>query len=230
MARLPVSFFARPVLEVAPELVGCLLVHERGRSRRAGVIVEVEAYLGDGSDPASHAHPGPTPRNRAMFGPPGRFYVYQSMGLHFCANVVCQPAGSAAAVLLRAVEPVEGVAAMRRARGGRPERELTNGPGKLAQAFGITLDHYGRSAVRGALRIERPAGARAPALVAGPRIGIRRAADLPYRFFAEESPFVTRSPLNRRAAPVRGPRRSGYAPRPHGVAHEPREDAGRLPR
>lgn len=198
MNRLPEAFFARPSLEVAPDLLGCWLVH----GCRRGRIVEVEAYLGDGSDPASHAHGGPTRRNRAMFGPPGHFYVYRSMGLHECANVVCEPAGRAAAVLLRAVEPVCGLAAMRRARGGRADRELANGPGKLTRAFGFGLECDGRSARTGAVRIEPPYELPAEAILAGPRIGINKARDLPYRFFLARHAGVTRSPLNRAARPL----------------------------
>jgi DNA-3-methyladenine glycosylase len=201
--RLTRDFFARPCLEVAPELVGLLLVHELADGvRLVGRIVEVEAYLGDGSDPASHAHRGPTARNRVMFGPPGHIYVYRSMGIHRCANVVCEPVGRAAAVLLRAVEPLAGEARMRALRGGREGRELASGPGKLAQAFAIELAHDGADLLRGALRIEREPGAAPPALCAGPRVGITRAVDLPYRFFARGSPHVTRSALNARAREV----------------------------
>jgi len=199
LARLPASFFARSPLEVAPELLGCLLVRESGRTRRVGRIVEVEAYLGDGSDAASHAHRGQTRRNAAMFGPPGRFYVYRSMGIHHCVNVVCEPPGTGAAVLLRAVEPLEGLVAMRRARGGRPDRELGNGPGKLCQAFGIDMRHDATSALAPPIRVERaPAPVAAP-VMAGPRIGISRASDLPYRFFLDASRDVTRAPQNRAA-------------------------------
>ena len=198
MARLPEAFFARPSLEVAPDLLGCWLVH----GGRAGRIVEVEAYLGDGSDPASHAHGGLTQRNRAMFGPPGHFYVYRSMGLHECANVVCEPPGRAAAVLLRAVEPLAGLAAMRAARGGRADRELANGPGKLTRAFGFGLERDGRCARSGAVRIEPPDAPPAEPILAGPRVGISKAVDLPWRFFLAGHPGVTRSPLNRAAHPL----------------------------
>ena len=208
--RLTRAFFARSCLEVAPELIGMLLIHElEDGTRLSGRIVEVEAYLGDGSDAASHAHRGPTPRNRAMFGAPGHFYVYRSMGLHRCVNVVCEPAGRAAAVLLRAVEPLEGESRMRALRGGRGGRELANGPGKLAQAFAIELAHDGADALRGRLRIERERGARRRAICAGPRIGITKAADLPYRFFARDSPHVTRAAQNVRARELRREARAG---------------------
>jgi DNA-3-methyladenine glycosylase len=197
--RLTRAFFDRPALEVAPELLGCVLVHEVGGERLEGRIVEVEAYLGDGSDAASHSHRGPTPRTAAMFGPPGRFYVYRSMGIHACANLVCDARGTGAAVLLRAVEPLRGVESMARRRGAMDLRELTNGPGKLAKAFGIGLEHDGVSALSGPLRVEhRAGGAREPVLI-GPRVGIRKAAELPYRFWLADHPHVTRTPLNRRA-------------------------------
>lgn len=201
--RIARAFFARPVLEVAPEVLGLLLVHVLpDGTRLVGRIVEVEAYLGDGSDPASHAHRGQTPRTTPMFGPPGHFYVYRSMGIHRCANVVCEPAGRAAAVLLRAAEPLAGQARMRELRGGRGGSELANGPGKLAEAFAIELAHSGADALRGPLRLERPAHAEALEIAAGPRIGISKAADLPYRFFVRGSPHVTRAAHNARALPI----------------------------
>jgi DNA-3-methyladenine glycosylase len=194
VSRLDRAFFARPVLEVAPDLLGCRLVRVLpGGERLAGRIVEVEAYVGDGTDPASHAHRGPTRRNRAKFGPPGHFYVYRSHGLHFCANLVCEPAGTGAAVLLRAVEPLEGEAEMRARRHGRDGRALTNGPGKLAQAFGITLADDGVSALRGRLRIEPAPEPRTFAVDVSPRIGISKAADLPYRFTVRGSAWLSRA-------------------------------------
>ena len=198
--RLARAFFARPCLEVAPEVLGLTLVHELANGvRLAARIVEVEAYLGDGSDAAAHAHRGPTPRARIMFGRPGHFYVYRSMGLHACVNVVCEPEGRGAAVLLRAGEPLEGEAHMRRLRGGRDGRELANGPGKLAQALGIGLALNGADALRGPLRLERPARMAKPEVAVSPRIGITKSADLPYRFFVRASPNVSRSTWNARA-------------------------------
>ncbi|MFQ5513701.1 MAG: DNA-3-methyladenine glycosylase [Myxococcota bacterium] len=204
MPRLDEGFFARPCLEVARDLLGCLLIHHVPEAEpRIGRIVEAEAYLGEGKDAASHAHRGPTRRNRAMFGPPGRFYVYLSMGLHVCANVVCEAEGRGAAVLLRAVEPLEGLEGMRDARGGRDGVELTNGPGKLSQAFGITLDHYGCSALTGTLRIEPPRTHTPLPILRSARIGLSRATDKPYRFFVAENRYVSRSPLNQRARRIR---------------------------
>src|SRR5262249_17828588 len=155
--------------------------------------------LGDGSDAASHAHRGFTPRAASMFGPPGHFYVYRSMGIHVCANLVCEAEGRASAVLLRAVEPLRGLEHMARHRGGRTGRELASGPGKLAQAFGIGLEHDGADALRGALRIEAVRPAVPGHVLRGPRVGIRKAAELPYRFWLADSAHVTRTPLNRRA-------------------------------
>jgi DNA-3-methyladenine glycosylase len=203
MARLTREFFARPVLRVAVDLLGCRLVHVlRDATRLEGRIVEVEAYLGPGEDPASHAFRGPTPRNRAMFGPPGRLYVYRSMGLHVCANVVCQREGEGAAVLLRAAEPLDGIEAMRRRRGRRGLRDLASGPGKLSQAFRISLRDYGRDLESGPLRIEAAPRSLEEAVLASPRIGVSRGAELPYRFFLEECPYVSRSPLNALGHPL----------------------------
>lgn len=208
MPRLDRAFFARPCLEVAPDLLGCTLVHVLdGGTRLAGRIVEVEAYLGDGSDAGSHSHRGPTRRNRAMFGPPGHFYVYRSHGLHTCVNLVTEPEGTGAAVLVRALEPLEGAARMRANRGGRDGRELANGPGKLAQALGITLAHDGLPALRGRLRLEPPLGPPPAEIATSPRIGLSKAADLPYRFFLPESPFVSRrAGRGRPAVPIIGAR------------------------
>ncbi len=130
--RLPCAFFARPVVEVAHDLLGCTFLY----GGVGGRVVEVEAYRND--DPASHTYRGRTPRNTVMFGPPGRLYVYFTMGLHFCVNVVCQGDGEAAAVLLRALEPTVGLEAMRKRRGFQEPRLLCSGPAKLTQALGIT--------------------------------------------------------------------------------------------
>jgi DNA-3-methyladenine glycosylase len=193
VSRLDRAFFARPCLEVAPDLLGCRIVHVLPDSTRLeGRIVEVEAYLGDGTDAGSHSHRGPSARNRAMFGPPGHFYVYRSHGLHFCVNLVTEPEGTGAAVLLRALEPLEGLARMRALRGGRDDRDLTNGPGKLAQALAITLTHDATPALRGQLRLEPALEALALAIDTSPRIGLSKGASLPYRFFLRDSPFVSR--------------------------------------
>ena len=196
-APFPVAFFDRPCLEVAPELVGAYLVQQPARSPRlVARIVEVEAYLGDGSDRGSHCHRGQTPRNQAMFGPPGRLYVYRSYGIHICANVVCEGEGRGAAVLLRAFEPVEGAARMHKLRGLTPQalaRDVGSGPGKLCQALGITLDDYGSNLLRGRLTLRRP-GAKDPALpiARSRRIGLGKGREHPYRFYAKGHPCVSR--------------------------------------
>lgn len=193
------AFFAQGCLKVAPALIGAYLVRRLDDGAvLGGRIVEVEAYLGDGSDPGSHSHRGPTPRNRVMFGPPGRLYVYRSYGIHLCANVVCENAGTSAAVLLRSVEPLVGVERMRALRDiprARADREIANGPGKLAQAFDLKLTDYGCSVLRGCIQLRRAARGDPPAKVLrSRRIGLTKGADLPYRFYLADSPWVGRTP------------------------------------
>src|SRR6201986_5217681 len=142
-ALLRPRFFARSVHEVAPDLIGATVLVNGG----GGIIVEVEAY--HHTDPAAHSYRGPTARNAVMFGPPGFVYVYRSYGIHWCVNFVCEPEGSASAVLIRAVEPLEGLARMRRRRGLTDERLLCSGPGRLTEAMGITHAHNG-------LALDRP--------------------------------------------------------------------------
>jgi len=181
MAALQTSFFDRPVLEVARGLIGATLLFEGV----GGQIVEVEAY--DETDPASHSFAGPTPRNRVMFGPPGHAYVYKIYGIHFCLNFVCRP-GSA--VLIRALEPVEGLEAMRAKRGGVADRNLCSGPGKLAQALGIDLRHDGLALDRQPFVVQ--AADEAHDIGIGPRIGITKGADTPWRFVKRNSPFLSK--------------------------------------
>jgi DNA-3-methyladenine glycosylase len=182
--RLHRSFFARSVHEVAPELIGAsLLVDGVG-----GRIVEVEAY--HHTDPAAHSYGGQTLRNAVMFGPPGYAYVYRSYGIHWCLNFVCEGEGSASAVLIRALEPILGIPAMRRRRNQTDERLLCSGPGKLGQALAITRKQNG-------LPLDRPpfelrARAIAPEIVTGPRIGITKAAEVPWRYGLKGSPFLSR--------------------------------------
>lgn len=169
---------------VAHDLIGCtLLVNGVG-----GVVVECEAYAPD--DPASHAFNGRTRRNGAMFGPPGRLYVYRSYGVHWCANLVCGPEGIAAAVLLRALEPTAGIDEMRRRRGVDDPVLLCSGPGRLTQALGITGDHDGAPLDELPFRLVRSAGK--GEVVRSPRIGISRAKDYPWRYSLEGSRFVSR--------------------------------------
>lgn len=178
---LPRSFFDRPVLDVARDLIGVtLLVDGVG-----GPLVEVEAY--DQTDPASHSFRGPTPRNRAMFGPPGHAYVYKIYGIHWCLNFVCRP-GSA--VLIRAIEPTMGLGTMHDRRGGLPARQLCSGPGKLCQALGIDIGHNG-------LPLDGPPFALLSAdaerdVAMGPRIGITKGVETPWRFVQRGSPYLSR--------------------------------------
>lgn len=192
---LPRRFFARPVLTVARDLLGRLLVHQTPEGRMVGRIVEVEAYRGR-DDPASHAY-RPTPRSRIMAGPPGTAYVYFSYGNHFCLNVVAEREGRAAAVLLRAVEPLEGLALMARRRGidlrdPAAPRRLAAGPGRLTRAMGITGADNGRDLTRPPLFIARGRPGRR-LIGRSPRVGVRRAADRLWRFFLRDSPFLSRA-------------------------------------
>lgn len=184
MCSLPRDFFARPVHDVAPELIGTtLLVAGVG-----GAIVEVEAY--DQEDPASHGYRGRTSRNAAMFGPPGHAYVYRSYGIHWCLNLVCAQTGRAEAVLLRALEPTHGLETMRARRGLEDVRALCSGPGKLCQSLGVTGRHDG-------LALDGPPFAlfertSVPEIVTGPRVGITKAAELSWRYGIADSSFLSR--------------------------------------
>ncbi len=183
--KLDSAFFARSVHEVAPELIGAtLLVDGVG-----GPIVEAEAY--DREDPASHGYRGPTRRNRSMFGQPGIAYVYRSYGIHWCLNLVCEEEGSPAAVLVRALEPEYGLQRMRERRGLDDLRLLCAGPGRVCQALGVTGDHDGLPL--GASPFELRAAPAAVDVVRGPRIGISRAAELPWRYGLAGSRFLSRS-------------------------------------
>jgi DNA-3-methyladenine glycosylase len=178
------DFFARTVHEVAPDLIGVtLLVNGVG-----GRIVEVEAY--DQEDPASHGYRGRTPRNEAMFGPPGHAYVYRSYGIHWCLNLVCGEEGIAEAVLIRALEPTAGLDEQRRRRRVNELRALCSGPGKLCQALGITREHDGLPLDQPPFRLE-PRG-ETPEIVTGPRIGITRATGLSWRYGLAGSSFMSR--------------------------------------
>jgi DNA-3-methyladenine glycosylase len=184
MPRLRKSFFNRSVHEVAPELIGATLLF----SGAGGVIVELEAY--HHTEPAAHSYGGETERNAVMFGPPGYAYVYQSYGIHWCLNFVCEPAGSASAVLIRALEPTEGLAAMRRRRKTDEARLLCSGPGRLTEALGVTRAHN-------ALALDAPpfelwARTEAPKIAVGPRIGITKAVELPWRYGLEGSRYLSK--------------------------------------
>jgi DNA-3-methyladenine glycosylase len=182
--RLKRGFFARSVHEVAPDLIGTtLLIDGVG-----GVIVEVEAY--HHTEPAAHSYNGPTPRNTVMFGPPGYAYVYRSYGIHWCVNFVCEEAGSASAVLIRALEPTHGIAAMRRRRGLGDEKQLCSGPGKLCAALAITDKH--NCLPLDAAPIALHARTSEPDIVTGIRIGITKAVELPWRYGLRGSRFLSK--------------------------------------
>ena len=180
------NFYARPVVSVARDLIGCLLQH----GDCSGIIVETEAY--HESEPACHAFVGLTARTATLFGPPGRAYVYRSYGVHALLNAVSESQGVGAAVLIRALEPVDGLDAMRARRGRDSVRELCSGPGKLTQALGVELAENGSDLAQGPVTISRaPIEAQRPEIVASRRIGITRAVDLPWRFSARGSRFLS---------------------------------------
>jgi len=191
-SKLTKSFFARSVHEVAPDLIGATFL----AGGIGGPIVEVEAY--HHTDPAAHSFGGPTARNAVMFGPPGHVYVYRSYGIHWCVNFVCETAGSASAVLIRALMPTAGLAAMRHRRGVDEERLLCAGPGRLCQALAITDAHYGLAIDRAPFALI--ARAESVEIVAGPRIGISKAVDLPWRYGWAGSRFLSRPFGTKRAS------------------------------
>jgi DNA-3-methyladenine glycosylase len=193
-AVLSPSFYARPTPEVARRLLGHVLLSEVGGRRTAGRIVETEAYLGT-PDPASHGYGGRrTRRNASLFAGPGTAYVYFTYGMHWCLNAVTERAGVPSAVLIRALEPLEGLTIMRRRRGGvgLADRQLCSGPAKLCQALGVTGREDGIPLTRGRLRVLKAHSRQRYAIITTPRIGITRAADWPLRFLIEDSPWVSR--------------------------------------
>jgi DNA-3-methyladenine glycosylase len=179
------DFFDRSVHEVARDLVGCRLFFEG----RGGIVVETESYERD--DPACHAYVGLTERTEVLFGPPGRAYVYLSYGIHSLLNAVAEPEGEAAAVLIRALRPTAGLEEMRARRGERPDEELCSGPGKLTEALGVGLERNGAEITADPFLLLPPAGEPPPVLT-GPRVGITKAAERPWRFCAAGSRFVSR--------------------------------------
>jgi len=182
--RLRRSFFDRSVHKVAPELIGAtLFVGGVG-----GIIVELEAY--HHTDPAAHSYNGRTERNAVMFGPPGYAYVYRSYGIHWCLNFVCEEEGSASAVLIRALEPVHGLAAMRRRRGLHEARALCSGPGKLCEALGVTHVQNGLPLDRAPFELRARSGT--PDIATGVRIGITKAAEKPWRYGLKGSLFLSK--------------------------------------
>jgi DNA-3-methyladenine glycosylase len=184
---LPRSFYARATEEVARDLLGKVLIHEKV----AGRIVETEAYLGTG-DLAAHASRGLTRRTRVLFGPPGHAYVYFIYGMHECLNLVAEPDGTAGCVLIRALEPLTGIEIMRRRRpAARRLEDLASGPGKVTQALDITRRHYGADLTRGGLTVRQLRSEPFIEIAATPRIGITRAAGWPLRFVIKGSRFVS---------------------------------------
>jgi len=185
MARpLSRAFFSRSVHEVAPDLIGAILLVDGVGGR----LVEVEAY--HHTDPAAHSFNGPTPRNAVMFGPPGFAYVYRSYGIHWCLNFVCEPKGSASAVLIRAIEPTAGLSIMRRRRGVADERLLCSGPGRLCEALGIT--HAQNAMALNAPPFKLLARTGEVQVIAGPRIGLTKAVDKPWRYGLKGSRFLSK--------------------------------------
>lgn len=184
--RLGADFFARSVHVVARELIGCRLFHEGC----GGTIVETESYERD--DPACHAYAGLTKRTEVLFGPPGRAYVYLSYGIHSLLNAVAQPDGEAAAVLFRALEPTRGLDEMRSRRGERPDADLCSGPGKLTEALGIGLEANGGDLGAAPFVLLPPEGGWQGKVITGPRVGITKAVDRPWRFSLAGNPFVSR--------------------------------------
>ena len=189
---LPREFYARPTLEVGADLIGKVLVHETARGTTSGIIVETEAYIGE-SDPACHAAPGPTTRNAPLYGPPGFAYVYLNYGIHYLVNAVTEPEGSPAAVLIRALEPQEGQAVMRRRRRAAasvPASSLCRGPGNLSRALGISLKQNRADLTHSALRIE-DRGLTRREVVWGPRVGISVGVEQHWRCYAVGSEAVS---------------------------------------
>lgn len=193
MKLLKRPFYERNTAVVAFELIGKILSFRQNGIVIQGRIVETEAYFGT-NDPASHAYRGPTPRARVMFGPPGFSYVYFTYGNHHCLNVVTEKESVAGAVLIRAVEPLSGIEAMKKRRSTHEIQKLTNGPGKLTQAFGITREHSGKDLTAGSFCILEPEEKMPLSINVTTRIGISRAKEMPYRFYLAASPFVSEVP------------------------------------
>jgi DNA-3-methyladenine glycosylase len=198
LRRLPRSFYARPTLQVAPELLGKYLIRVTKGQTLIGRIVEVEAYRSQ-RDPASHAYRGRTRRNEVMFGEPGHAYVYFTYGMHFCMNIVTERDGVAGAVLLRGIEPLRGLDRMRQRRGSRvKDEDLSNGPAKLCEAFAIGRNENGLDLLGDEIYLMEAPGESAAPIARSPRIGIGVATDKRWRFFLRGNPWVSRSPAARK--------------------------------
>jgi len=191
---LPQSFFTQDAVSLAEALLGCELVHTNDGNTTAGIIVETEAYRQD--DEASHSFRGQTPRNAVMFGPGGYAYVYFTYGMHYCFNIVAGQKGFAEAVLIRALQPTQGIEVMEQRRHTTDPHNLCSGPAKLAQAMRLGPDQYGASLTMPLLHIrDRKL---APSMLTGPRIGIKHAVDQPWRFWVAENPYITKHIFNKR--------------------------------
>jgi DNA-3-methyladenine glycosylase len=186
---LPKSFFQQNATKLAPALLGCRLIHETPAGTTVGIIVETEAYSQE--DAASHSYNGETARTKAMFGEGGHAYIYFTYGMHYCFNVVSGPKGHGQGVLIRALEPVERIDLMKQRRNKAEDRDLCNGPAKLVQAMGITKADYGKPLFEGNLYIE-PAIRKNIPISSGPRIGISKEKDKPWRFWITGNPFVSK--------------------------------------
>ena len=195
MKILPRSFYERPTLEVAKELLGKVLVHQGNSCKISGKIVEVEAYIGE-NDPACHAAFGPTPRNQIMYGPGGFSYVYFIYGMYHCLNFVTEKKGSPAAVLIRALEPVEGIGMMRKNRQVGNLHQLTNGPGKLCKALAISRTQNKYDLTNSDLYVI-DSFEKAKHIISSTRIGIRVGTDKKWRFYIDQNPYVSHS-INRK--------------------------------
>ena len=207
--KLPRSFYDRPTLDVARDLLGTVLVHEWRGVRTSGAIVEVEAYIGE-DDPACHAAPGPTRRNAPMYGEPGHAYVYLNYGIHWMMNIVTEAKGSPAAVLIRALAPIDGLEAMRRRRGvAAGDHELCRGPGNLTKAMRITLAENGADLLGPRLYLE-DRRLEIGEVAWGPRIGINVGMEHPWRAWVSGHPAVSRGSAPRAVRPpTRSPARAG---------------------
>ncbi|MBW8806574.1 MAG: DNA-3-methyladenine glycosylase [Catenulisporales bacterium] len=190
MHVIPRSFFSRSAEDVAPELLGCLLVRDSAEGRRVLRITEVEAYAGP-LDPASHGYRGKTARTAVMFGPPGYLYVYFTYGMHFCINFVCSPEGECSAVLIRAGEIVEGLDLARAARPGSSDRDLARGPARLTKALGLSRADNGLDLCDGGLLSVMERTSSDFTVATGPRVGVSSAADVPWRFWIEGDSSVS---------------------------------------
>lgn len=185
------EFFKDDAVTLAQKLLGCVLWHESADGVTSGVIVETEAYSQE--DAASHSCRGATERTKIMFGPGGYAYVYFTYGMHYCFNVVSGPAGHGQAVLIRALEPLEGIEIMRRRRSKKLKKDLCSGPAKLVQAMGITKADYGKPLFEGELLIKKSFDLHVSPdmIVSGPRIGVSQAVDTPWRFWIKDNPFIS---------------------------------------